>query len=98
MGTSAQIVAYCFTEVEGYSKFGTYTGNGSTDGTYVHLGFRPSFLMYKRTNTTGNWGLVDNTRDPINEVDNLFLSANSSGAESGTTSTDWDFLSNGFKS
>jgi hypothetical protein len=48
-------IAYCFAEVEGYSKFGSYTGNGSTDGPFVYCGFRPAFVMIKKTSATGNW-------------------------------------------
>ena len=95
-GTSAEIVAYCFDEVEGYSKFGTYTGNGSTDGTYVHLGFRPSWIIVKRINSGYSWIMNDNKRDPINEVD-LILIANDTGAENGSSTVDFDWLSNGFK-
>jgi len=95
-GSSATYVIYAFAEVEGYSKFGTYTGNGSTDGTFVYTGFRPAWVMVKRTNTTGSWIMNDNKRDPINEVD-LILSANDSGAENGSSTVDFDWLSNGFK-
>jgi hypothetical protein len=48
-------IAYCFAEVEGYSKIGSYTGNGSTDGPFVHCGFRPAWIMVKRTDGSGNW-------------------------------------------
>ena len=90
-------IAYCFAEVEGYSKFGSYTGNGSSDGTFVHLGFKPSWLLVKRYNTTGAWFLMDAERNTYNVVDN-FLYPNSSEAEnSGSYSEAIDFLSNGFK-
>ncbi len=93
-------VAYVFAEVEGYSKFGSYIGNGSTDGTFVHLGFRPAFLMYKRTDSTGNWLIDDNKTQTFNP-DSNYLLADSSDAEGDTTTNTaghvFDMLSNGFK-
>jgi hypothetical protein len=83
-----------FAEVEGYSKFGSYTGNGSTDGPFVYCGFRPRFIMAKRTDSTSDWALYDTERDPYNAW-NKFLVANTSGAEG--TATFGDILSNGFK-
>jgi len=90
-------VAYCFAEVEGYSRFSSYTGNGSNDGTFVFLGFRPSFIMTKRTNSTSNWVIQDSVRQTFNPSD-AWLRPNTSDSE-GTTSPDLDidFLSNGFK-
>ncbi len=87
-------VAYCFAEVAGYSKFGSYTGNGSADGTFVYTGFRPKFLMVKRTDTTAHWIIDDSTRNTSNIV-NLELYPSLSNAESSDPS--YDFLSNGFK-
>ena len=58
-----------FAEIEGYSKMGTYIGNGSTDGTYVHLGFRPAWVLIKQTNSTGSWVIHDNKRSPFNVID-----------------------------
>jgi len=93
-------VAYCFAEVEGYSKFGSYTGNGNVDGTFIYLGFRPAFIMYKRTNTTGNWLIDDNKTSTFN-YDSNYLLANSADAEGDTTTNTaghmFDHLSNGFK-
>jgi hypothetical protein len=57
-------VAYCFAEVEGFSKFGSYTGNGSADGPFVWCGFRPAWVMVKRADSTGNWFMYDTSRDP----------------------------------
>jgi hypothetical protein len=88
-------IAYCFADVEGYSKFGSYTGNGSTDGPFVYCGFRPAFVMFKRTDSTGEWMMVDDARQAFNS-DTPYLDANSSAAES-TSSNEVDFLSNGFK-
>ena len=93
--TSSNMVAYCFSAVAGYSAFGSYTGNASTDGPFVYLGFRPRWVMVKRTDTAGNsWYLEDSSRNTYNPV-NLELYADLSNAEA--TSTDYDFLSNGFK-
>ena len=88
-------VAYCFASVEGYSKFGSYTGNGSADGPFVYTGFRPAYLMVKRTNSTGSWFIQDTTRNP-NNVSGDFLLTDTSGAEAAGSGT-WDNLSNGFK-
>jgi hypothetical protein len=91
-------VAYCFSEVAGYSKFGSYTGNGSSDGPFVHTGFKIRFLLLKKSTTgvaNGNWYLLDATRNEYNPVDKYIL-PNSSAAE-GTTTAHIDFLSNGFK-
>jgi hypothetical protein len=94
---TATYVAYCFAEVEGFSSFGSYTGNGSADGPFVYIGFKPALVLLKRTNTTQEWQLYDNQRDPYN-VANHKLEPNSSNAESIlTTDNNLDFLSNGFK-
>ena len=90
------IIAYCFAEVEGYSKFGSYTGNGSTDGPFLSLGFKPAWLMYKITNTTGNWIIHDTTRSEYNVTTNR-LFANLANTENTSTTVSWDLLSNGAK-
>jgi hypothetical protein len=87
-------VGYFFAAVAGYSAFGSYTGNGSSDGPFIFTGFRPRFVMCKRTNTTGDWVINDTSRNPSN-VMNLWLYPNVSDAE--TTFTFCDFVSNGFK-
>ena len=90
-------IAYCFAEIEGFSRFGKYTGNSSTDGTFVYTGFRPAWIMFKRTDASGNgWGMKDTVRDSTNP-NNGYLFAESSGAEGTATSLDIDFLSNGYK-
>jgi hypothetical protein len=91
-GTGA--VAYCFAPVAGYSAFGSYTGNGSADGPFAFLGFRPAFVMLKRTDSTSNWTILDFKREGYN-VDNDPLFPNLSDAE--TTTDLADLLSNGFK-
>jgi hypothetical protein len=87
-------IAYCFHSVEGYSKFGSYTGNGSSDGPFVYTGFRPSWLMVKASSTTSHWYILDVERNTYNAVD-AFIKPNSSNAEA--TSLPFDFTSNGFK-
>jgi hypothetical protein len=88
-------VAYCFAEVAGYSKFGSYTGNGSTDGVFVYTGFRPKFVMFKRTDSAASWLMLDTSRNTYNVMTGQ-LYANASVAEDNTTATA-DFLSNGIK-
>ena len=87
-------VAYCWAEIAGFSRFGSYTGNGSTDGPFVYTGFRPEFIMYKRTDATQSWILMDTSRSPFNVADK-FLLANASDSE--YTGAILDILSNGFK-
>ena len=95
--SSANIIAYCFADVKGYSKFGEYAGNGNADGTFVYTGFKPAFVMVKRYDGAGQgWNIFDNKRDPFNLVDE-FLIANSSNAEATGSALNLDFLSNGFK-
>jgi len=95
-GTS--FVAYCFADIEGYSKFGSYIGNGSTDGPFIYTGFRPAFVIIKVISTTENWVIRDNKRDPYNNVYHQLL-ANASSTEDTTNDGRFsqDFLSNGFK-
>jgi hypothetical protein len=95
-GSGGTYVAYCFTAVAGYSSIGSWTGNGSTDGTFVYTGFRPRYIMYKRTNASGDdWVIMDTARDPSN-VATQELYADLSLAE-GTAANNIDILSNGFK-
>jgi hypothetical protein len=89
-------VAYLWTSKQGFSKVGgSYTGNGNADGTYVHLGFRPAWVMVKNTGATENWIIFDNKRPGYNLTDAL-LKPNLSNAES-TSGVKFDLLSNGFK-
>jgi len=88
-------VAYCFIDIQGYSKFGYYKGNGNADGAFTYTGFRPAFLMVGRTDGIGgDVYLWDNERPGYNVVD-LTLAANSTMAD--YTATEIDILSNGFK-
>jgi hypothetical protein len=87
-------VAYCFAEVAGYSKALSWTGNGSTDGVFVHCGFSPAFIIMKRTDSTSDWVIIDNKRLGYNVTD-VALNPNASYAENSGYGT--DFTSNGFK-
>lgn len=89
-------VAYCFAEIAGFSKFGSYTGNGSADGNFLYFGFKPKWIMIKNITTSGfgGWVILDTSRNPSN-VTNKGLAAESSGAE--FTVAYGDVLSNGFK-
>jgi hypothetical protein len=98
-GSGDKLVAYCFSEVAGYSKFGSYTGNGSSDGPFVFCGFRPAYILVKNSNSsTDEWEIYDTARDPYNFHDKG-LRANTSGAEYDLSSNNrsFDTLSNGFK-
>ena len=87
-------IAYVFAEKKGYSKFGSYTGNGNADGTFVYTGMKSSFIMLKPTSTTGNWFILDNKRSSFNVMDK-YIRANQSSAEA--TFSMMDFVSNGVK-
>jgi hypothetical protein len=93
--SGATYVAYCFAEKKGFSKFGSYTGNGNADGTFVYTGFKPAWVLVKKTSATDNWILLDNKRDIAPNPHKLALFPNLSDAEAGDYLT--DFLSNGFK-
>ena len=96
---NTDIIAYCFHSVDGYSKVGSYTGNGSTDGTFVYTGFRPAYVIVKDTTAVnpGHWQINDNTRSPSNVSDDA-LFANGSWADAADDSRyEMDFLSNGIK-
>ena len=94
---TATYIAYCFHSVEGFSKFGSYTGNGSADGPFVYTGFRPAFVMIKRTDSANYWMILDDKRNTYNP-EKAGLYPNLSDAESNFgNGTGIDFLSNGFK-
>jgi hypothetical protein len=97
-GNGLTYVAYCFSQIAGYSAFGSYTGNGSADGGFIYTGFRPRYIMWKRSDSTGDWIIFDTARDTFNYADKQLV-ANSSGAEAVTGGgfVRMDFLSNGFK-
>ena len=91
---STDVIAYCFAEKQGYSKFGSYTGNGNADGAFVYTGFKPVWIMVKKTNEAEAWFIADSKRTPTNTNDDI-LEANDSAAEGNSTTL--DLLSNGFK-
>ena len=90
-------VVYCFAEKQGYSKFGKYTGNGNADGPFVYTGFKPAFILFKKSSDSGdNWMMYDNKRPGFNVTDQA-LHPNSSAAEYDNANANLDILSNGFK-
>jgi hypothetical protein len=93
-GSGNTFVAYCFAEKKGYSKFGSYVGNGNADGTFVYTGFKPAFVLFKPSSAIENWQIHDNKRPSYNPCDNI--APNNSSAEA-TTNDFVDLVSNGFK-
>ena len=89
-------VAYCFADVQGYSKFGSYTGNGNVSGTFIYTGHKSSYLMIKRTDSDGQWRIWDNKRNTFNPA-NTNLQANENGADYTDNAVAVDFLANGIK-
>jgi hypothetical protein len=94
--STATNVAYCWTPIAGFSAFGGYTGNGSTNGAFIYTGFRPRFVLVKQTDAVGNWIIWDTARSTYNQMQD-YLVPNSSGAESNNVLVSIDALSNGFK-
>ena len=92
--SSGETIAYCFADVQGFSKMGSYVGNENADGTFVYTGFKPAFVMIKNTSTTTSWSILDNKRSVFNPADE-YLKANTSDAVSDLG--DVDILSNGLK-
>ena len=92
---AATAVAYCWAAVPGYSAFGSYTNNGSTDGAFIYTGFKPRYVLLKRTDSTGDWIIFDTSRDTYNVVSNELYTDSSSAEITGTGRI--DILSNGFK-
>ena len=97
--SSGLYLAYCWTEITGFSKFGSYTGNGSTDGPFVYTGFRPKFVIIKNSSATGSWGISDTSRNTFNVADkDLTVDlADSEGTSTNNQSPFLDICSNGFK-
>jgi hypothetical protein len=94
---SSTMIAYCFAEKKGFSKFGSYVGNGNADGTFVYTGFKPSFVLMKNTADGGaNWQMFDNKRD-VDNIANHRLFPSNSDAESTDANNNINILSNGFK-
>ena len=92
--SNANYMAYCFAEKQSYSKIGSYTGNDNADGTFVYLGFKPAFVMIKRTNSANDWIVLDNKRNPSNVLN---TQSHLNTTASATVTTSLDFLSNGMK-
>jgi len=91
-------IAYVFKSIQGYSKFGTYTGNGNADGAFIYTGFKPAWVMTKQTNGTNHWHIHDNKRNLFNPVNTqLKADANNADDTPGGGENSRDFLSNGFK-
>ena len=93
--TGVEYITYCFAEKKGFSKFESFTGNGSTDGPFVYTGFKPAWVMIKASSrSTDNWVIVDSKRSTLNPADDALLANTSGGTDTGYKR---DFLSNGFK-
>ena len=88
-------VAYVFKEIAGYSKFGSYTGEGSTDGPFLYCGFRPAWVMLKRTSSNSNWNIFDAKRDAFNVMDTRIRADDN--ANEANDDENLDFVSNGIK-
>ena len=93
-GSSSGMLAYCFAEKKGYSKFGTYKGTGNAEGAFVYTGFRPAWVLFKRTNGNGNWQLIDDKRLGYNPESRTFYINNQLSEQD---ETDADIFSNGFR-
>ena len=91
-------VAYCFAQIAGFSRFGSYTGNGLADGPFVFCGFRPRWVMIKRTDAGNDWVILDTSRNTYNFADSILWADLANVETSGTATTSIDCLSNGFKS
>jgi len=94
---SVKYLAYCFSEIKGYSKHGSYQGNGNADGTFVYTGFKPAWVMTKRSNNSENWYIIDNKRSPFNPPLNALFANGDNVEDTNATGRIQDFLSNGFK-
>ena len=90
------LIAYLFAEKQGFSKFGSYTGNGNADGAFIYTGFRPAWIMFKNTSQTQNWYMYDNKRSSFNPANDHFY-ADADSAEVADSAHGLDILSNGFK-
>jgi len=97
------MIAYCFADVQGFSKFGSYVGNGSTDGTFCFTGFKPAFVIVKGSNVSGGWWIKDSIRsggtnpNGSNPNETQYPAANENTVENKASAFGMDILSNGFK-
>jgi len=94
---AATFVAYCFAAVEGYSAFGSYTGNGSADGPFVFTGFRPRFVLFKKSSAADDWIIYDTSRDTYNVASKNLYPNGAFAEDTNTANRAADILSNGFK-
>ena len=90
-------ICYAFAEKQGYSKFGSYTGNGSDNGAFIYTGFKPAFVIIKRTDSGENWMQLDNKRNPFNDADSFLFPNNTSAESDANVVLGVDLVSNGFK-
>ena len=97
LDNNVKYIAYSWAEIEGYSNFGRYTGTGGTDGAFVNCGFKPAFLMIKRTDAAGEWWMYDNSRGSTNPIPRMLMANYSSIEQEDSASYLLDFVSNGFK-
>jgi len=95
--SSSNFIAYCFAEKKGYSKFSSYTGNGNADGVFIYTGFRPAWILIKKTSGTQDWQLMDTKRDSFNLASRRIEPNNSDAENNDTSYNNMDILSNGFK-
>ena len=95
-GDGNNMIAYCWAEIPGFSKFGSYEGNNNADGTFIELGFKPALFITKNIDATGAWLMFDSAREPFNLMD-LPLEADDAKAEAASGGREFDFLSNGVK-
>ena len=93
-GQHNHYIAYCWHSVPGYSKIGKYVGNGNADGPFINLGFKPAWLMVKRSDSTDHWFIIDVVREKTNVMGELILA---NEVNTPTNSDHFDFISNGFK-
>ena len=96
-GNGSSNLFLAWTSIPGFSKFGMVTGNGSTDGPFVHLGFKPKLILWKGYDQQSSWGLIDTARSPYNVADDLIVAEANSAQDSGNSNWARDILSNGFK-
>jgi hypothetical protein len=88
---------YCFAEVEGYSKFGSYTGNGNANGTCIYTGFKPKMVIIKTTSASFDWVILDTERNPYNLVHDVLYPSLANAEADATTYASFDAVANGFK-
>jgi hypothetical protein len=96
-GSGDNMIAYCFAEKQGFSKFGSYVGNGNADGSFIYTGFKPAWVVTKSSSNLTHWNCKDNKRSTFNTVDDYHKLNEPTAEDTGVSSHAMDFLSNGFK-